>query len=53
MEVPKIISNGYFHENHLEGIINPKFQRFIINGWRDIADFRMCKIESKTLQIKI
>ena len=53
MEVLKIISNGYFHENHLEGIINPKFQLFIISGWRDIADFKMPKIETKILQIRI
>ena len=52
-EVLKIISNGYFHENHLEGIINPKFQLFIISSWRDIADFKMPKIETKILQIRI
>ena len=53
MEVLKIISNGYFNENHLEGIINPKFQLFIISSWRDIADFKMTKIETKILQIRI
>ena len=26
MEVLKVISNGYFHENHLDGIINPKIR---------------------------
>ena len=53
MEVLKIISKGYFLENHLEGIINPKFQLFIISGWRDVADFEMHKIETKILQIRI
>ena len=52
MEVLKIIANGYFHENHLEGIINPKFQHFTISGWRNIADFKMPKIETKILQIR-
>ena len=36
----KIISNGYFYEDHLEGIINPKFQLSIISGWRDIAGLK-------------
>ena len=49
----KIISNGYFHENHVEGIINPKFELFIISNRRDIADFKMRKIETKILQIRI
>ena len=49
----KIISNGCFNENHLEGIINPKFQLFVISGWRDITDFKMTKIETKILQIRI
>ena len=39
MEVLKIISTEYFHEDHLEGIINPKFQLSIISSWRDTADF--------------
>ena len=51
MEVLKIISDEYFHENHLEGIINPKFQLFIISSWRVIADFKMRKIETKILKI--
>ena len=53
MEVLNIISNGYFHENHLEGVINPRFQLFIISSWRDIADFKMCKIETKVLLNRI
>ena len=40
-QVLKIISNGYFHEDHLEVVINPKFRLPIISGWRDIADFKM------------
>ena len=51
MEVLKIISDEYFYENHLERIINPKFQLFIISSWRDIADFKMRKIETKILKI--
>ena len=50
---PKNHSNGCFHENHLEQIINPKFQLSIINGGRDIVDFKMTKIETKILQIRI
>ena len=53
MEVLKIISSGYFHENHLEGIINPKFQLFIISGWRNIAGFKMRKIEINISQTRI
>ena len=49
---PKIISSGYFHEDHLEGIINPKLQLSIIRGWRDIADFKLHKIQTKILQTR-
>ena len=51
MEVPKINWNRYFHEDHLEGIINPKIQ--LSSGWRDIADFEMYRIQTKTLQTRI
>ena len=34
-------------------IINPKFQLSIISGCRNIADFKMCKITTKTLQTRI
>ena len=53
MEILKIILNGYFHENNLERIINPNFRLFIISSWRDFADFKMPKIETKILQIRI
>ena len=53
MGILKINSNGYFHEDHLEGVINPKCQLSIISGWRDIADFKMCKIQTKILQTRI
>ena len=53
MEVLKIISSRYFHENHFEGIINPKFQLFIISGWRNIADFKMRKKEINISQTRI
>ena len=53
IEVLKIISNGYFHGDHLEGIINPKFQLSIICSCRDIADFNMLKIQTKILQTRI
>ena len=53
MGVLKIISNGYVHEDDLEGIINPKCQLSIISGWRDIANFKMCKIQTKILQNRI
>ena len=33
MEVLKIISNGYFHEDYLEEIINLKFQLSTTNGY--------------------
>ena len=46
MKVLKIILSGYFHEDHLEGIINPKFQLSIISGWRDIGDFKLHKIQT-------
>ena len=49
----KIISNWYFHEDHLQGIINPKCQLSIISGWRDVANFKMCLIHTKILQIRI
>ena len=52
-EVRKIISNGYFHENHLEGIRNLKFQLFIISSWRDVPDFKMYEIETNILHIRI
>ena len=45
----KIISSGYFHKDHLKGIINPKFQLSIISSWRDIADFKMYKKQTKIL----
>ena len=53
IEVLKIISNGYFHGDHLEGIINPKFQLSIICSCRDIADFNMLKIQTKIFQTRI
>ena len=44
MRFLKVISSGYFHEDHLKGITNPKFQLSIISiNWRDIADFKMHK----------
>ena len=52
-QVLKIISNGYFHEDHLEVIVNPKFRLPIISGWRDIADFKMYKIKINILQTRI
>ena len=51
--VLKIISNEYFHKDHLEEIINPKFQLSIISSWSDIADFKMHNIQMKLLQIRI
>ena len=51
--VLKIISSGYFHEDHLKGIIYPKFQLSIISSWRDIADFKIHKIQTKILQTRI
>ena len=42
-----------FHEDHLEGIINPKFQLSMISGWKDIADFKTDKIQANILQIRI
>ena len=49
----KIISNGYFHEDHLQWIINPKFQLSIISSWRVIADFKVYQIQAKILQTNI
>ena len=43
MGVPKTISNRYLHEDHCEGIINPKFQLSISSGWCHIADFKIQK----------
>ena len=51
--VLKNISSGYFHEDHLKGIIYPKFQLSIISSWRDIADFKIHKIQTKILQTRI
>ena len=53
MEVLKIISNGYFHEDHLESIVDPTFQLSIIRCWRDIADFELHKMQTKILQTRI
>ena len=53
MGVLKIISSGYFHKDHLQGIINPKFQLSSISGWRDIADFKMQKKQTKIFQTRI
>ena len=51
--VLKIISNRYLHEDHLEGIRNPKFQFSMISGWHHFADFKMHKIQTKILQTRI
>lgn len=51
--VLKVISKGYFHEDHLQGIINPQFQLSIICSWGYIADFKMHKIQTKILQTRI
>ena len=42
MGILKINSNGYFHEGHLEGIINPKCQLSIVSGWREILQILKC-----------
>ena len=53
MEDLRIISKEYFHEDHLEGINNPKLQLSITSGWRDIIYFKIDKIQTKILQTRI
>ena len=42
MRFLKVISSGYFHEDHLKGITNPKFQLSIISSTGEILQILKC-----------